>query len=134
MTDFRIERDDDSGPYFDAAREGRLLVRRCDACDQLHPPQQASCPGGHELSWTAVAGTGTLVTWSVDHGPAISPGLTSATGQGEVIGIVELDEGLWLNTALPGADPGALRAGLPMKVDFLPLGGGEPVPVFVPAA
>jgi uncharacterized OB-fold protein len=92
-----------------------------------------TCPGGHELSWSDVAGTGTLVTWAVDHGGPTSPELTSATGHGEVIGIVELDEGLWLNTALPGADPSMLRAGLPVKVEFLPLGGGEPVPVFVPA-
>jgi uncharacterized OB-fold protein len=132
MTDFRIERDDVSAPYFDGARDGTLLVRRCVDCDELYPPQQHHCPDGHELSWTPVTGTGTLVTWSVDHGAAISPELASATGDGEVIGIVELDEGLWLHTALPGVDPAALRAGTPVKVAFVALGGGEPVPVFEP--
>ena len=55
-------------------------------------------------------------------------------GDGEVIGIVELAEGPWLNTAVPGVDPAALREGMAMHVEFLPLGGGEPVPVFVPDA
>jgi uncharacterized OB-fold protein len=133
MTDhLRIERDDASAPFFDAARTGRLLVRRCGECDELHPPAQASCQAGHELAWVDVVGTGTLVTWTVDHGGSLGPELTSASGEGEVIGIVQLDEGLWLNAALPGADPAALLAGQQVEVEFLALGGGEPVPVFVP--
>jgi len=134
VSDFRIERDEASAPFFDAAREGRLLVRRCHACDALYPPAQATCPAGHELAWVGVAGTATLVTWTVDQGASISPELAAADGSGDVLGIVELDEGLWLHAALPGVDPAALKAGQSMKVEFLALGGGEPVPVFVPAA
>ena len=99
----------------------------------MFPPQQHECPDGSALEWVPAAGTATLVTWSVDHGTGISPELTSATGEGEVIAIVELAEGPWLNVALPGVDPAALREGPPMRVEFLPLGGGEPVPTFVPA-
>jgi uncharacterized OB-fold protein len=133
MDDFRIERDEASAPYFDAARVGRLVVRRCAVCGRLFPPNQVECPDGDALTWEPVAGTATLVTWAVDDGTSTAPELADAAGDGEVIGIVELDEGLWLNTALPGVDPADLRDGLPMRVDFLPLGGGEPVPVFVPA-
>ena len=131
--DFRIERDDASAPFFDAARDGRLLIRRCPACGRLFAPQQHECPDGSALEWAPAAGTATLVTWSVDHGAGISPQLTSAAGEGEVIAIVELTEGPWLHTAVPGVDPAALSAGMPMRVEFLPLGGGEPVPTFVPA-
>lgn len=134
MSDFRIERDEASAPFFDAAREGRLVVRRCADCDALYPPAQPACPAGHDLTWVGVAGTATLVTWTVDQGTSISPDLAAADGSGDVLGIVELDEGLWLNVALPGVDPAALKAGQAMQVDFLALGGGEPVPVFVPAA
>jgi len=133
MTEFHIERDDASAPFFDAAREGRLLLRRCPACEQLFVPSQDRCPDGSALEWVDAAGTGTLVTWTVDHGGRVSPELTSASGEGEVIGIVELTEGPWLHTALPGVDPAALRAGMAMRVEFLALGGGEPVPTFVPA-
>jgi uncharacterized protein len=130
---FRVERDDASAPYFDAAREGRLVVRSCATCGRLFPPSLRECPDGHALTWEPVEGTATLVTWAVDDGTSTAPELANATGDGEVIGIVELTEGLWLNTALPGVDASALRDGLPMRVDFPTLGGGEPVPVFVPA-
>lgn len=133
MTDFHIERDDPSAPFFDAAREGRLLIRRCPACGRLFVPHQDHCPDGDELEWVAAEGTATLVTWTVDHGAGVSPELTSATGAGEVSGIVELTEGPWLHTAVPGVDPAALEAGLAMRVEFVTLGGGEPVPTFVPA-
>jgi len=126
-------RDDASAPYFDAAASGQLVVRRCDVCDRLFPPAQIECPSGHPLTWSPVAGTATLVTWAVDDGASTAAELANATGDGEVIGIVELDEGLWLNTALPGVDAASLRDGLAMRVEFLALGGGEPVPVFVPA-
>jgi uncharacterized OB-fold protein len=133
MTDFHIERDDASAPLFDAAREGRLLIRRCPACARLFPPHLHECPDGSALEWVDAAGTATLVTWSVDHGAGVSPQLTSATGDGEVIAIVELAEGPWLHTAVPGVDPAALTAGMAMRVEFVALGGGEPVPTFVPA-
>jgi uncharacterized OB-fold protein len=133
MTEFHIERDDASAPFFEAARDGRLLIRRCPACGRLFPPQQHECPDGSALEWLDAAGTATLITWSVDHGAGISPQLTSATGGGEVIAIVELAEGPWLHTAVPGVDPAVLAAGMAMRVQFVPLGGGEPVPTFVPA-
>jgi uncharacterized protein len=131
--EFRVARDEASAPFFDAAAEGRLVVRRCDACGQLLPPHQHECPSGHALTWAPVSGAATLVTWAVDDGTSTAPELANANGDGEVIGIVELAEGLWLNTALPGVDAAALRDGLPMRVDFVALGGGESVPVFVPA-
>ena len=130
---FQVARDEASAPYFDAAASGQLVVRSCAACGRLFPPAQVECPSGHALTWAPVSGAATLVTWAVDDGTSTSPELANATGDGEVIGIVELQEGLWLNTALPGVDAAALRDGLPMRVEFLALGGGEAVPVFVPA-
>lgn len=132
MSEFRIERDDASAPFFDAAREGQLVIRRCAVCGRLYPPAQERCADSDELEWVPVAGTGTLVTWAVDHG-SVSPELTALGDGGEIIAVVELDEGPWLNTAVPGVDVESLREGLPMRVQFLPLGGGEPVAVFVPA-
>ena len=132
-SDFRVARDEASAPYFDAAASGQLVVRQCSVCSQLFPPAQVECPSGHALTWAPVAGTATLVTWAVDDGTSTAPQLANAAADGEVIGVVELTEGLWINAALPGVDPAALREGLAMRVEFLALGGGEPVPAFVPA-
>ena len=130
--DFRVERDEASAVFFDAAAGGELLVRHCPVCDRLFPPSQRECTDGDALEWTPVAGTATLVTWAADDGASTAPELADAAGDGEVIAIVELDEGLWLHAALPGVDRDALVAGMPLHVEFLPIGGGEPVPVFVP--
>ena len=118
-SEFRVERDEASAPYFDAARDGTLVVRRCATCGRLFPPAQRECPDGDALSWDPVAGTATLVTWAVDDGTSTAPELANATGDGEVIGIVELTEGPWLNVALPGVDSAELREGLAMRVEFL---------------
>ncbi|MEO5901731.1 MAG: OB-fold domain-containing protein [Ilumatobacteraceae bacterium] len=132
-TAFHIERDEASAAYFDGARAGQLLIRSCAACGRLFPPQQRRCPDGTELAWFPVDGAATLITWAVDRAAPASPALLNATGDGSVIGIVELAEGPWLNTALPGVDATMLAPGMAMQVSFLQLGDGEPVPVFVPA-
>jgi hypothetical protein len=116
---FHIERDDASAPYFDGARAGQLMIR--------------SCPDGSDLTWVPASGAAALITWAVDRAAPASTALLAAGGDGSVIGVVELAEGPWINTAIPGVDPASLTAGMPMHVSFLRLGDGEPVPVFAPA-
>jgi uncharacterized OB-fold protein len=131
MSELRVERDDASAPFFDAAKDGRLLIRRCLGCGRYLPPQQTSCVDGGELEWVTSSGSATLITWAVDHAPSPSPALLDAGGSATVIGVVELAEGPWMNCALPGVDPAVLVAGMAMRVEFLDL--GEPVAVFRPA-
>ena len=114
-------------------RDGRLRRAAVRGVRAAVPAGAGRVPRRRRAEWVDVAGTATLVTWAVDDGTSTAPELANATGDGEVIGIVELDEGPWLNTALPGVDAAALRDGMPMRVEFVALGGGEPVPVFVPA-
>ena len=114
-------------------RKGEFLIRRCTECGRLYPPHHKRCGDSDAVEWQVASGRASLVTWAVDHGSAVNPELTSADGAGSVIGIVELAEGPWINTALPGVDPSQLREGMPMQVHFLELGGGEAVPVFLPS-
>ena len=132
LAGFRVERNEASAPFFDAARRGELLIRRCTACGRLYPPHHKRCGDSDAVEWQEASGRASLVTWAVDHGSAVSPELTGADGASSVIGIVELAEGPWMNTALPGIDPLQLSEGMPMQVHFVELGGGEPVPVFLP--
>ena len=129
---FRIERNTVSAPFFDAAREGRLLIRKCPACGHLYPPHQQRCTDGSVLVWRPASGRGALVTWAVDHAPLLSQELADVAGH-STIGIVELAEGPWMYTALPGVSPDRLTEGMPMQVTFLELDGGEPIPVFAAA-
>jgi uncharacterized protein len=65
-----VDDDPDTGGFFAAAREGRLVVRRCNGCDAvLHLPR-AYCSrcGGWDGRWQDVAGTGSVHSWTVvDH-------------------------------------------------------------------
>ena len=128
MTDQAVTRDDASAAFFDAAAEGRLLLRRCGACAHWIAPYLRMgatierCPActSDAVEWAQAAGTATLVTWTVIHDRA---GAVNHT-----VGVAELAEGPWL-TARMDADPAALAAGTALTVAFDRPGGGEPVPV-----
>ena len=67
--------DRDSGGFFAAASEGRLVYRACNTCQHaLHPPT-AHCPhcGGWDTDWRNAKGTGKLHSWTVVKHP-VHPG------------------------------------------------------------
>lgn len=121
-----VERDEVSAPFFDAAANGVLLIRRCPSCHHSYAPQVRWCPACDSavLEWTPATGTGRLVSWGIVH--ARADGAAPAV----VLGLVELDEGPWLHSRLRVADPEHLRSGTPMQVGFHHPEDGEPIPVF----
>lgn len=128
-------RDDDTAAFFDATAAGRLVVQQCGRCGHRQFPQPFT-PGtnrchacaGSELTWEPVAGTGTLVTWTVVHSRPAPDGTPAPQ---PVVGVVELDEGPWVHTQLRGVGEGpALAAGLRVQVEFERPDGGETLPVF----
>lgn len=132
-----LVRDDETAPFLDAAAAGTLVVQQCGRCGGRQFPQP-STPGtdrchhcaGDALSWVPVAGTGQLVTWTLQQGrPAPDDGTVPVL----VLGVVELDEGPWVHTQLRVEDPAALEAGMRLAVQFERPEGGEPLPVFGPA-
>ncbi len=62
-------------PYWDAAAEGRLLVRRCGACGAAHHYPREFCPRcwSEDVSWEEASGSATLYTWSVVHRNDLPP-------------------------------------------------------------
>jgi uncharacterized OB-fold protein len=129
---FAIARDDASAPFFDAAAEGTLLLRRCPTCGQWSAPHHARCADGSALEWAPAAGTATLVSWAVDPLPAVDEQLATPSG-GTCLGLVELAEGPWMHVAIVGVDPAVLHEGDALAVRFVRPGGGEPAPAFAPA-
>jgi uncharacterized OB-fold protein len=129
---FSVTRDESSAVFFDAAAEGRLLVRRCPTCGRTYPPYQGACADGTECEWVDAAGTATLVSWAVDAAPPLDPVLAAADGSA-VLGLVELPEGPWMYVALVGVDPRDLHEGVALRARFVRPGDGEAMPVFEPA-
>ncbi|MFI9614518.1 Zn-ribbon domain-containing OB-fold protein [Streptomyces sp. NPDC052023] len=111
--------------YWEAAARGRLLVRRCGACDRAHHYPREFCPycWSEDVSWEEACGRATLYTWSVVHRNDLPPfgGRTPY-----VAAVVDLAEGPRMMTEIVGLrDEGELRAGAEVMAGFR-----EGVPVF----
>lgn len=115
----------ESLPYWTAADEGRLLVKKCRACGEVHHYPRDICP--HCLSadteWLQAAGVGTVYSFST-------------MGKGEAaytLAFVTLEEGVTLMTNLVDCDPAGLSVGQAVRVVFKASDGGHAVPMFTPA-
>lgn len=112
-------------PFWDAAAEGRLLIKRCDRCDQPHYYPRALCPFclSADTRWVEAAGTGTVYSLSTMRRGKDAP---------YTLAYVTLDEGPAVLTNLD-ADPDGLAIGQRVRVRFVPTtADGPPVPMFVP--
>jgi uncharacterized OB-fold protein len=132
MRGFSVTRDEASAPFYDGTASDRLLIRRCPQCGTFHPPQARRCVDSDELEWAQALGTGVLISWAVDHGPPLDAVLAAADGRTSAYGIVELDEGPWMQVPLVGVDPDSLSEGMAMRVTFVRPGDGEAIPAFTP--
>jgi uncharacterized OB-fold protein len=112
-------------PYWDAAAQGRLLVKRCTRCGEVHYYPRAICPFclSDETQWQASPGTGTVYSFSVMRRAPVP----------YAIAFVTLDEGVTMMTNIVDTDLDAIHIGQRVKVLFHPTDGGPPVPVFTPA-
>jgi uncharacterized protein len=56
-------------PFWDAARKGRLVIQRCQACGELRWPPLVGCPEchGRDTTWDEVHSTGTIWSFVVYH-------------------------------------------------------------------
>ncbi|MGX1563117.1 Zn-ribbon domain-containing OB-fold protein [Streptomyces sp. NPDC055506] len=113
--------------YWDAAAEGRLLIRRCLDCGRAHHYPREFCPRcwSEDVVWEAASGRATLYTWSVVHRNDLPP---FAERTPYVAAVVELAEGPRMMTELVGErglPERGLSAGADLEVAFR-----EGIPVF----
>ncbi|MFI1485351.1 thiolase C-terminal domain-containing protein [Streptomyces sp. NPDC020747] len=123
---------DETEFFWTSGADGRLRFQRCEGCSALiHPPQPVCryCRG-HALTVTEVAGTATLVSFTVNERFS-SPGLEPPY----VVARVTIDEDprVRLTTGIVGCEPSELRLGMRLEVAFEQV---EDVwlPLFRPAA
>jgi uncharacterized OB-fold protein len=123
--------DDDTRPFWDAARDGKLLIKRCADCGQAHFYPRPFCPRcwSDAVHWEEACGRAVLYTWSVVHHNDLPPFPERLP---YVAAVVDLDEGPRMQTNVVDCDPGTLSVGMPLQVEYRALTDDVTIPVFVP--
>lgn len=113
----------ESKPFWDAAIEGRFLLKRCTACGKAHYYPRSLCPfcGSEATLWEEASGLGEIYTLSVTYRGAPEP---------YAIGYVTLEEGPRILTNFIGAPLESFAIGDRVKLVWTPTEGGPPVPMF----
>ncbi|MBV9783162.1 MAG: Zn-ribbon domain-containing OB-fold protein [Acidisphaera sp.] len=110
--------------YWDAAAEGRLILRKCTGCGKVHFYPRALCPFCYgDTEWVDASGRGTIYSYSVMRRAPVP----------YAIGYVTLEEGVSMLTNFVDCDLDALKIGQDVRVVFKPTEGGPPLPMFTPA-
>ncbi|MEW2396796.1 Zn-ribbon domain-containing OB-fold protein [Streptomyces sp. NPDC046862] len=112
-------------PYWDAAAEGRLLLRHCGDCGRAHHYPREFCPHcwSEDVTWESASGRATLYTWSVVHRNDLPP---FGERTPYVAAVVDLAEGPRMMTEVVECAEGELRVGMELEVTFRGVrGAGE---------
>jgi uncharacterized OB-fold protein len=111
--------------FWEGAAQGRLLIKKCLACQQVHYYPRAICPfcGSDRTEWQQASGHGSIYSWSVMRRAEVP----------YAIAYVTLEEGVTMMTNIVDCDLDGIRIGQRVRVVFKPTEGGPPVPAFTPA-
>lgn len=126
------EIDDFTRPFWDAATDGRLLIRRCRACTRTHHYPREFCPycWSEDVDWERASGRATLYTWSVVHRNDLPP---FGARVPYTAAVVDLVEGPRMMTEIVRCPEAGLSIGMALEVTFRQEDGEQAVPVFRPA-
>lgn len=124
-----------SGPFWQAADEGRLAMPWCGHCERAVWYPQPACPDcGAEPAWRTLSGRARLLAWTVVRKPVNPMFLPEYV---PALVVPEEAPGARLVTQLVDCAPEDLQCDMPLVADFRTLSprGGEPyvAPVFRPA-
>ena len=120
-------------PFWDGLKEGKFLLRHCNACGTDHYYPRPFCPScwSDDVSWKEASGRGKVYTYSVVHVNDLPPFNERVP---YVAAIVELDEGPRLMTNIEGVPFDELRADMAVVVEYKPISDDVTIPVFRPAS
>jgi len=123
--------DPSTQPWWDAARHGRLLVKRCAACGRAHFYPRPFCPycWSDQVDWEDASGQATLYTWSVVFQNDLPPFNERVP---YIAAVVDLAEGPRMMTNLVDCRAEQLGVGMPLEVVFRPVADDVVLPMFRP--
>lgn len=121
-------------PYWDGAREGKLMIPRCTACGKPFLYPRVLCPfcASGDIEWIRASGRGRLHAFEIAH-QILNRAFKVKTPL--VLAMVELEEGPRMLTNLVDVepDPARLRCDMPVEVVFEKQTEEITLPMFRPA-
>ena len=123
----------ESLPYWQAAKEHRLALPKCEDCDKFWFPPSRACPHclSMNVSFQTVSGRGkvfSFVTFHRVYRPAFAQDVPY------VVALVELEEGPRLLTNILGISHEDVRCEMPVEVVFDDYDDEISIPKFRPLA
>lgn len=121
----------DTQPFWDAARQGRLLIQYCKDTGrpQWFPRPVSLATGRRNLEWREVSGRGTVYSFTVTN--SAWPGHEDRVPY--VCALIELEEGVRILANLLNVKPEDARIGMPVKLCWERLSEEISYPAFEPA-
>ena len=125
--------DDLSQPFWEAAKQQRLVVQRCRECGYFNHPPRPACDAcqSQQLQFEPVSGRGTIYSFTVMH----QPNIAGFEDQIPYINIlVELEEQplLFMVSNLPASDLDKIKIGGQVEVSFEEVDPDTALPQFRP--
>ena len=122
--------DDDSAFFWDACKEGRLVLQRCLECDALQHYARSLCTACNstKLDFVDASGSGVVHSFTVVYRSPDPEGIEPPY----VVALIRLDEGPIMMSNVIDTDPETVYCEQPVTVDFLDLEDGNRLPVFRP--
>jgi uncharacterized OB-fold protein len=113
-------------PWWEAAREHRLVAQRCTACGTLRHPPGPLCPSCSSVDsqWQELSGRGSVYTFTVVHQQFVPADVPY------VVVAVDLDEGIRMVSNLVDASPEGVAIGQRVELVWEDMGPALSLPRF----
>jgi uncharacterized OB-fold protein len=108
---------DENRPFWEGAREGRLVMQKCGACGHIRYPISHVCPDclSYEFEWTPLSGRGEVFSYVVFYQ------LYNKAFADDIpynVALIQLEEGPRMISNIVGVDNDAVEVGDKVEAAF----------------
>ena len=123
---------DEDREYWEAAKQGKLLIQKCGGCNRLRHFPTMGCPhcGTMKWTWVQASGKGTIYSWIIVH-PPVLPAFQDKVPYNVIL--VQLEEGTRMISNMVECPNDQIKIGMPVEVVFEKVTEQITLPKFRPA-
>jgi len=120
-------------PFWNAARDGKLVMQKCDNCGTVNFPAKPWCVscGSRDLEWAEMKLTGTVYSFTISRSVAMNyPDWEAELPI--VLCLVDVDDGARMYAQLTDCDPEKMEIGMRVQAHFERISEDAGIPKFRP--